>query len=66
MSYLIYSKSFDSMPAPVRDYVNRRFRQILTGEDKSPAFAHLTETERSDILGILQETKPTFAAATAK
>jgi len=63
MSYLIYSNSFDSMPAPVRDYVYRRFRQILTGEDKSPAFAHLTETDRADIFGILQETKPAFAAA---
>ena len=63
MSYLIYSKSFDSMPAPVRDYVYRRFRQILTGEDKSPAFAHLTETDRANILGILQETRPAFAAA---
>jgi hypothetical protein len=63
MSYLIYSKSFDAMPAPVRDYVYRRFRQILTGEDKSPAFAHLTETDRANILGILQETKPAFAAA---
>jgi hypothetical protein len=63
MSYLIYSKSFDAMPVPVRDYVYRRFRQILTGGDKSPAFAHLTETDRADILGILQETKPAFAAA---
>jgi hypothetical protein len=63
MSYLIYSKSFDSMPAPVLDYVYRRFRQILTGEDKSSAFAHLTDIDRADLLGILQETKPAFAAA---
>jgi len=63
MSYLIYSKSFDAMPAPVRDYVFRRFRQILTGDDKTPAFAHLTEKDRADILGILQDTKPAFAAA---
>jgi hypothetical protein len=63
MSYLIYSKSFDSMPAPVLDYVNRRFRQILNGEDKSPAFAHLSESDLANILGILQETKPGFSAA---
>ena len=63
MSYLIYSKSFDSMPVPVRDYVYRRFRQILSGEDKSPAFAHLTETDRADVLGILRETKPGFSVA---
>jgi hypothetical protein len=66
MSYLIYSKSFDSMPAPVLDYVYRRFRQILTGVDKSPAFAHLSEEDRANILGILQETKPAFLAAMAK
>jgi len=58
MSYLIYSKSFDAMPAPVRDYVYRRFREILTGEDKTAAFAHLTAEDRANILGILEETKP--------
>jgi hypothetical protein len=61
MSYLIYSKSFDSMPAPVRDYVYRRFGQILTSKDKSPAFSNLSEADRANILGILQETKPAFA-----
>jgi hypothetical protein len=65
MSYLIYSKSFDDMPAPVRDYVYRRFHQILTGEDKTPAFVHLSEMDRADILGILQETKPEFSAGAA-
>jgi len=63
MSYLVYSNSFDAMPVPVRDYVYRRFRQILSGDDKTPAFAHLTDADRADILGILQETKPAFAAA---
>jgi hypothetical protein len=62
MSYLIYSKSFDGMPALVKDYVYRRFREILTGEDKTAAFAHLSAADRADILGILQETKPEFAA----
>lgn len=66
MSYLIYSKSFDSMPAPVKSYVYRRFREILTGEDKSAAFAHLSASDREDILGILQDTKPDFAATLKK
>jgi hypothetical protein len=61
MSYLIYSPSFDAMPGTVRDYVYLRFRKILSGEDKSPAYAHLTEADRTAILGILQETKPEFS-----
>ncbi|HLQ78065.1 MAG TPA: hypothetical protein VK210_11960, partial [Terriglobia bacterium] len=63
MSYLIYSRSFDAMPAVVKDYAYRRFREILTGQDKTPAFAHLSATDRMNILDILQETKPEFAAA---
>ena len=60
MSYLIYSKSFDAMPSPLKDYVNRRFREVLTGEDKSPDFAHLSAEDRKAILEILHETKPGF------
>jgi len=66
LSYLIYSPSFDAMPASVRDYVYRRFHQILDGEDKTAAFAHLTAVDRMNILGILQETKPQFSAAVVK
>src|SRR5207249_11463239 len=33
LSYLIYSRSFDEMPAPVKDYVLRRLREVLTGQD---------------------------------
>jgi hypothetical protein len=60
MSYLIYSKSFDAMPSQLKDYVNRRFREVLTGEDKSPNFAHLSTEDRKAILEILHETKPGF------
>ena len=63
MSYLIYSPSFDAMPAPVRDYVYLRFRRILLGEEKSSDFAHLTEADRTAILGILQETKREFSTS---
>ena len=62
MSYLIYSQSFDQMPAPVKEYAYRRFREILTGQDKSSQFVHLSQTDRTNILGILQESKPDFAA----
>ena len=66
LSYLIYSPSFDAMPVAVREYVYSRFHQILNGGDKSAAYAHLTETDRRNILEILKETKPQFSDAAAK
>jgi hypothetical protein len=60
LSYLVYSKSFDSMPAELKDYVVRRFREVLTGQDKSPEFAHLSADDRQAILEILHDTKPGF------
>jgi hypothetical protein len=60
LSYLIYSKSFDALPAGVKTYVYRRLREILTGEDKSKDFAYLSATDRTAILEILRATKPDF------
>ncbi len=58
LSYLIYSKSFDAMPAEVKDRVYKRLREILTGQDQTPAFAHLSTADRQAILEILKDTKP--------
>jgi hypothetical protein len=60
LSYLIYSKSFDALPAGVKTYVYRRLREILGGEDKSATFAYLSAADRSAILEILRATKPDF------
>src|SRR4030095_3172553 len=60
LSYLVYSKSFDAMPGELKDYVHRRFREILSGEDKSADFQHLSPEDRTAILEILHETKPGF------
>jgi len=60
LSYLIYSKSFDAMPNVLKDYVNKRFREVLTGQDKSKEFSHLSDTDRAAILEILHDTKPGF------
>jgi len=60
LSYLVYSKSFDEMPAELKDYIVRRFREVLTGQDKSPEFAHLSADDRQAILEILHDTKPGF------
>ena len=66
LSYMIYSASFDGIPAGVKQYVYGRFREVLGGSDQSPAFAHLSASDREAILGILQETKPDFAALMTK
>lgn len=60
-SYLIYSKPFDNLPQSVKSYVYDRLREILTGEDQSSDYSHLTESDRHAILSILTDTKPDFA-----
>jgi len=56
-SYLIYSPSFDALPAEVRDYVYKRMWQVLSGTDTSVDFAHLTLERRRAIVRILTQTK---------
>src|SRR5262249_15348619 len=56
-SYLIYSQAFDAMPAPVKEYVYRRLWEVLSGQDTSEDFRHLTAADRRAILEILRETK---------
>ncbi len=57
-SYLIYSPSFAELPGEVKEYVLRRMREVLSGEDKSEKFAHLTEGDRVAMREILEETLP--------
>jgi hypothetical protein len=58
LSYLIYSRSFDELPGPVRDYVWRRLWEVLSGGDSDADFAHLSNGDRRAILEILRDTKP--------
>jgi hypothetical protein len=60
LSYLIYSPSFDTLPKTTKDYVYRRFHEILSGQDRSKEFEHLSGVDRAAILQILTETKPDF------
>jgi hypothetical protein len=62
LSYLIYSESFDALPAAVSDYVYGRLQEILTAEDPGADFSHLSATDREAILEILEDTKPAFAS----
>ena len=56
-SYLIYSKSFDALPAEAKDQVYRRLWDVLSGADQSKSFAHLTQEDRTAIREILLATK---------
>lgn len=55
-SYLIYSEAFGALPDVTRQYVYERLGAILSGEDQSPGFAHLSPDDRGAIFGILQGT----------
>jgi hypothetical protein len=57
-SFLIYSESFDSLPAAMKDRVYRRLWEVLSGADASPAFARLSSADRGAVLEILRATKP--------
>lgn len=56
-SFLIYSKSFDHLPPRVLSMIYRRLFAVLTNQDNSEGFAHLTPTDRQAILEILRDTK---------
>ena len=56
-SFLIYSEAFDGLPVESRDYVWQRLFDILSGQDQSEKFAHLSMDERQAILDILRATK---------
>jgi hypothetical protein len=62
LSYLIYSEQFDALPPFALDYINGRIVEILRGTDTSGISAKLTPAERSAIMQILTETKPSLAA----
>jgi hypothetical protein len=62
LSYMIYSKAFDSMPDLVRDRVYQRLYEILTGKDQTAAYARLTAEDRRAILDILRDTKKNLPA----
>jgi hypothetical protein len=60
-SYLIYSPSFAALPKEAKDYVFRRMREVLGGNDSGDAYKHLTAAEREAVREILSETLPGFA-----
>ena len=57
-SYLIYSSSFDGMPAEAKAAVYARLWEVLAGEEKDPRYDRLTAADRKAIVEILRDTKP--------
>jgi hypothetical protein len=56
-SYLIYSRSFDSLPDEVREHVYRRLWELLAGPNAAQEAPHLSPDDRQAIVEILRETK---------
>lgn len=57
-SYLIYSEAMDALPAEAKETIHSRIREVLSGEDRSSEFEHLSAEDRTAIREILQATKP--------
>jgi hypothetical protein len=57
LSYMIYSPAFDALPGDAKDAAYRRLREVLSGGDSDPKFAHLTPPVRQAIIEILRDTK---------
>jgi hypothetical protein len=57
LSYMIYSDSFDAMPAAAKKAIYQRLYDVLSGKDQNARFAHLSKMEREAILEILTDTK---------
>jgi hypothetical protein len=61
LSYQIYSEAFDALPDDAIAYLYRRLNEVLEAENAEEEFSHLSIEDRSAILEILQDTKPSFS-----
>jgi hypothetical protein len=62
LSYMIYTKAFDSMPDWDRERIYQRLYNVLTGKNTDPKFARLSADDRRNVLEILRATKPNLPA----
>ncbi|MEO6186167.1 MAG: hypothetical protein ABIP38_14815 [Steroidobacteraceae bacterium] len=61
LSYMVYSESFNALPAYALDYLDARLADVLAGNDRSGIADNLTADDRKAIGQILVETLPRFA-----
>jgi len=57
LSYMIYSRAFDALPAQARDAFYRRLWKVLSGGDADARYAKLPPADRTAIVEILAATK---------
>lgn len=62
-SFLVYSASFEALPAELRERFWKRMDAALAGTDPGGRFGHLSAEDREAIRGILAATKPGAPAA---
>jgi hypothetical protein len=62
LSYVIYTKQFDGLPADAKERIYFRLHEVLTGKDTSKDFEHLSKADRKASLEILRDTKPDLPA----
>jgi hypothetical protein len=59
---MVYSESFNALPAFCREYLDSRIIEVLQGSDRSGISERLNAADRAAISQILAETVPRFAA----
>lgn len=57
-SFLVYTESFDALPAELRERFWARMDAVLARNDRGEEFAHLSAADRAAIREILAATKP--------
>jgi hypothetical protein len=62
LSYVIYGRQFDGLPAEAKERIYQRLWEVLSGKDTSKEFAHLSKDDRIAVLDILRETKADLPA----
>lgn len=61
-SFLVYSKTFNELPAELKEYLWQELWEILANNKKPEEYAHLSAEDRQAIIQILRETKPDLPA----
>jgi hypothetical protein len=61
-SFLIYSDSFDSLPPALLERTYRLLLNVWTGKDTRKKYSHLSNSQRSELLQILVDTKDNLPA----
>lgn len=62
-SYLVYSDAFDRLPPSAKRAIYARLGQVLSGRDKAPKYARLSNDDRRAVMEILRDTKTDLPVA---